>query len=180
MVAMKGWFTKKPVAHRSLQLDWVIPNKLAVGRFPQSHDLDTLLRHNIQVVVTLAYPDECRLPPGLDEQFRHGFVSMPDSHYPEPIPPTQLVRATKVIHRSLTNHMPVYVHCRAGVERSPLVCIAYLCFYRKVPLGEALRWVKQVHLAAMPTTKQIQVVEYCLKQPELMEIFSALTTQNPA
>jgi predicted protein tyrosine phosphatase len=168
--ALERWFGPQPVRPKPLQVDWVIPGKLAVGKFPQAKDIDLLLSHNIQLILTLSYPQECSLPPELRKRFRHGYISMPDSRHRQPIQPAQLLRAAEVIHRALSSGLSVYVHCLAGMERSPLVCVAYLCLHRKMPIGEALRWVKQVHPSSMPTPAQLQVLEYCLhKQQELTQ-----------
>ena len=40
------------------------------------------------------------------------------------------------LHRS--NHEAVYFHCRAGVNRSPCIVIAYMMWHEKISLEEAL------------------------------------------
>jgi protein-tyrosine phosphatase len=50
---------------------------------------------------------------------------------------------------------PVYVHCQAGAERSPLVCMAWLIRRRRLSLIDALDYVKRVNPPTAPLPEQL-------------------------
>ncbi|NJN86723.1 MAG: dual specificity protein phosphatase family protein [Leptolyngbyaceae cyanobacterium SL_7_1] len=54
----------------------------------------------------------------------------------------------------------------AGIERSPTVCIAYLCHHHQLELWEALNCVRQVRPHALPTDGQLQVIRQFLSQSQ--------------
>ncbi|MDX2271533.1 MAG: dual specificity protein phosphatase [Cyanobacteriota bacterium] len=147
---------------RMTTVDWVIPGKLAVGSLPRPGDSAILAKAKIQVIFSLCAPTEGSLPPDVRKQFYCGNLVLPDSHWKHPIRVEQLRRAVEVVHRSVEKNMPIYVHCLAGIERSPLVCIAYLCCYQNLQLQDALTWVKQVHPRTMPTRDQLNVIKQLL------------------
>lgn len=155
---------QKAHASKRPAISWVIPGKLAVGRMPRSEEAPLLAAAKIQVILSLCADSERPLPPELSQQFRCLRLVLPDSHYATEMKPEQLVAAVKVVHRSFTNNLPIFVHCLAGVERSPTVCIAYLCRHHHLELWEAVNWLKQVHPFAMPTKSQIRVVQEFLEQ----------------
>ncbi|MCS6813466.1 MAG: dual specificity protein phosphatase family protein [Cyanobacteria bacterium] len=149
---------------RSLtHVDWVLPGKLAVGASPQPGDSAILRQAGIQVVFSLCGASEESLPRDVEEQFRCLRLVLPDSRYKREIKPSQLHAALDIIHHSVQNQLPIYVHCYAGVERSPTVCIAYLCKYHNLELWEALNWLKQVHPATMPQESQLKAVRNYLQ-----------------
>jgi len=145
-------------------LDWVIPGKLAVGGLPQLGDRDRLQQANIQVILSLTAPIEADLPPEVARAFRCARVSLPDSRYEADLRVERLAKAVALVHRSLSQQLPIYVHCLAGVERSPLVCIAYLCCYHQLDLWEAVNWLKHVRPCAAPSMAQLQVVQDLVQQ----------------
>ncbi len=159
---LKSLFVSRSARISPLEIDWVIPGKLALGRAPQGADIEVLVEHEIRVILSLCFPHECRLTPQFQQVFRQGYVSLPDSCYRQSLSPQRLLQAALVIHRSVSRQLPIYVHCREGIERSPLVCMAYLCLYRHVSLPQAMRWIKDVHPASAPTSTQLRVLRECL------------------
>ncbi|NJK63607.1 MAG: dual specificity protein phosphatase family protein [Synechococcaceae cyanobacterium SM2_3_1] len=159
---LKGLLASRSDRMTPLEIDWVIPGKLALGRAPQVADIEVLAKYEIRVILSLCYPQECRLSPQFQLIFRQGYVSLPDSCYRQPLSPQRILQAALVIHRSVSRHLPIYVHCREGIERSPLICMTYLCLYRHVSLPQAMRWLKDVHPASAPTSTQLRVLRECL------------------
>ncbi len=50
--------------------------------------------------------------------------------------------ATKFINDAIKSDGKVYVHCMAGISRSPTIVIAYLMKYEKMNLDDAYNFVK--------------------------------------
>ena len=53
-----------------------------------------------------------------------------------------LPAAAQTLNEMLLNQHRVYVHCTAGIERSPAVVVAYLAWHRNLGLEPALKLVK--------------------------------------
>jgi len=143
-------------------LSWVIPGKLAVGASPQPGDSTFLEQAGIKVVFSLCGISEGQLPSDVEQQFRCLRLVLPDSRYKSEIKSAQLKVAVDIIQHSIQNQLPIYVHCLAGVERSPTVCIAYLCKHYNLELWESLNWIKQAHPAAMPQESQLKAIRHYL------------------
>ena len=160
---LAGWRPGKsrsrPFYQRQTSLSWVIPGKLAVGGIPQAADDHlTLANANIKVVLSLCAEIEGSLPETVTRNFNCLRFILPDRYYTTQVETHQLDKAVEIVHQSVQNQLPIYVHCLAGIERSPTVCIAYLCRYQNLELWEALNWVKQVHPSAMPNESQLRVL----------------------
>ncbi|NJP09720.1 MAG: dual specificity protein phosphatase family protein [Leptolyngbyaceae cyanobacterium RU_5_1] len=139
-------------------MSWVISKKLAVGAAPTLQTLPELAKHGIQVLVSLCAETEARLPDEVQQHFECVRLVLPDSHCAEQLTPDQLAKAVALLHHPIANQRTVFVHCLAGIERSPTVCIAYLCQHHQFELWEATKWLKQVHPRSMPTNAQMQVL----------------------
>ena len=53
---------------------------------------------------------------------------------------------------------PTFLHCYAGIERSPLVCIGWLIKIEKITFQEAFEYLKSVHPATNPLSEQLNVL----------------------
>ncbi len=55
---------------------------------------------------------------------------------------TRLLLAADFIHSALSTGQRVFVHCAAGVGRSPMACAAYLMKHRRMSLHDALSLIE--------------------------------------
>jgi len=150
----------KPVARTLLSVDWVIPGKLAVGRLPQDGDEVQLAKANIKAVLSLCAEQEGILPPEITQNpnYKCFRLVLPDRHYTTQMTAEQLAQAVAIVWENIQNNPPIFVHCLAGIERSPTVCIAYLCKYHKMQLWEAANWLKQVHPTSLPNDSELRAI----------------------
>jgi atypical dual specificity phosphatase len=139
-------------------IHWVIPRRLAVGPLPTPESYLQFTEAGIKSVLSLCAETEGALPPEILSAFQCRRLVLPDSHYAESLQAEQLGEAVHELKLLLSQHPAVYVHCLAGMERSPTVCIAYLCCEEKMPLWEALNWLKQVNPRTSPISSQLQAV----------------------
>ena len=79
---------------------------------------------------------------------------MPDHTY-NTNPKTEEMLEVLSILDVLIKNGPVYVHCFAGVERSPLVCMAWLVSKYKMGINESLIYMMNVHKRTNPLPQQI-------------------------
>lgn len=62
------------------------------------------------------------------------------------------------------NAPPLYLHCWAGMERSPLLAVGLLCRQEAMPFFDALAQVRSLHREARPITAHLVVLEKLLSK----------------
>ena len=143
---------------------WILPKKLAIGPLPQMGDSAALEAAGVGVVLSLCAPSEGALPEDVTQAFRCLRFILPDSSFLLGMQVRDLENVVDVLHAEIQQGETVYIHCLAGVERSPTVCTAYLCLYEKLELWEAISRVKQAHPPALPTEDQLRIVRQLIGQ----------------
>ncbi|MFM2430394.1 MAG: hypothetical protein RLZZ511_1607 [Cyanobacteriota bacterium] len=143
---------------------WIIDQHLAVGPIPNAQLYEQLREAGFRSVLTLCAETEGALYPDVSKTFQWQRLVLPDSHYEEALQPAQLAEAVDILHQFITQAGPTYIHCLAGMERSPSVCVSYLCLHQGMEVWEALNWVKQRNARTSITQPQVQVIQALVKQ----------------
>ena len=95
---------------------------------------------------------------GLSENFKLSFFSLPD-HKSGKLPKiNEIEDAVSILDELISKHNPVFVHCYAGAERSPLVCIAWLIKNRGLNMIDALEYLNENHQACNPLPEQLNIL----------------------
>ena len=135
--------------------DWVLVDELAIGPAPRAvRHLDRLEAAGIKAVLSLCSPEESPLPVGLGDRFAHQRVLLPD-HRTGRMPELAELQGALVALAQLRQEGPVFVHCVAAVERSPLVCLAWLVSRHGQTPQRALDYLMQVHPGTNPLPGQL-------------------------
>jgi len=143
---------------------WVLPGKLAIGPLPtHKNHYAHLQQEQIQAILSLCPETEGSILPEFKDQFHCLSYPLPDSHYQEPLTPEDLGQAVDLIQETLEQGKSLYIHCFAAIERSPTVCLAYLCRHQGLELWESLRFLKEVHRRSAPTETELQAIQAYLK-----------------
>ena len=92
------------------------------------------------------------------DQFIHYKYILPDHR--DGVCPTfkQILDVLEIIVLALKSG-PVFIHCEASKERSPLICISWLVLKESLSLEDALRYLKQVHTLTNPHFEQLEVLK---------------------
>lgn len=134
---------------------WVLVDELMVGSAPINKDnLIELEKEGIKSVLSLCSTEEVKLPDEINEFFICKRFVLPDHTYKKN-PKTEEVLEILSILEVLIKNGPVYVHCFAGIERSPLVCMAWLISKYKMGINESLIYMMNVHKRTNPLPQQI-------------------------
>ncbi len=140
----------QPVLERSLPCSWVLSNRLAIGPMPRSdRHWQQLEQAGFRSRFSCCYPEEetgLILPPGWSSDR----ISLPDHRQQEPMQAARLALALARAEALVSETSPVYLHCMAGYERSPLLAVGLTARLRGIDMLAALAWVRRCHPMAMP------------------------------
>ena len=140
------------------RLDWVLVQELAVGPAPRAErHLERLSSEGIAAVLSLCSEAEAAPPPGLAERFACRRLVLPD-HRHDRLPDLPELQAALEALADLRHHGPVFVHCVAAMERSPLVCLAWLVSRHGLSPQRALDYLMQTHPGTSPLPGQLALL----------------------
>ena len=140
-------FKKKKTLKNKFKFSWISANELAVGSFPKNKSDKSLLQsHGIKSVLSLCSINEVKenIPDNIFEGFNHKRIVLPDHKVSRKLTLDELFKTLESLSK-LMNEPPVFIHCVASMERSPLICIAWLMKTKNLSLQNALDYVLQAH-----------------------------------
>lgn len=143
-----------------MRLSWLLIDELAIGTAPTTpDDLDRLEQEGVRSVLSLCAVGEAQPPAGLEQRFLTSRLVLPDHRCGRP-PRVDEIQASITLLGALICQGPVYLHCMAGVERSPLVAVAWLMLTRNLTLQTALEYAQQCHPGTSPLPEQLMVLRH--------------------
>ena len=143
---------------RGFRIDCVLVNQLSIGPAPRAEShLDRLQEAGIRCVLSLCAIEEATPPPGLGERFRTSRYVLPD-HRAGRLPTLDELKTALGHLTELHQHGTVFVHCVASMERSPLVCLAWLVQKHRLTPERALDYLMQQHPGTNPLPAQLALL----------------------
>ena len=148
-----------PPTRSRFRIDWVLVNELAIGPAPRAErHLERLADQGVRAVLSLCAPAEAPPPEGLEQRFTCGRLVLPD-HRAERLPEPEELAGALALLEQLRAEGPVFVHCVAAMERSPLVCLAWLVSRHGQSPQAALDYLMQVHPGTNPLPGQLKLLD---------------------
>ena len=89
--------------------------------------------------------------------FKYINIPLPDHRNSRLASNTEIRQAVDSLHLSLSNG-PVFMHCHAAMERSPLISIAYLKIKLGLSLLNAIDYVKQQNKSTVVNPEQLKYI----------------------
>ena len=137
---------------------WVLINELAIGTPPQnSKDLNFIEKKGIKSVLTLCSEQDYIIQNKDDLTIKFIRYVLPDHRSNKQISDTEILDCIKILIKYI-QEAPVYVHCKAGMERSPLICIAWLMYKKKLTLTQSLDYMMQIHPSTNPLPEHLKIL----------------------
>ena len=137
------------------KLNWVLNKQLAIGNVPNSQeDFEKLRDFGIKSIITLCNEEEASFSKRFDKLFRFERYILPDHKSSRSPKLFQLKDVLSLIKNNL-KYGPIFIHCYAAVERSPLVCMAWLVKECKLSSQQALDYLMQINPGTCPLPEQI-------------------------
>ena len=143
---------------KRFKLDWVLSNELAVGPAPRkkSH-FEYLANKNIKCILNLCNEKEAPIDDIYKSAFNFKRYTLPDHKVNKEIELYEVKEIIQIIE-TLLSYGAIYIHCFAGVERSPLVCMAWLISKHKLTPQRALDYLMEVHKGSNPLPSQYKLL----------------------
>jgi hypothetical protein len=126
----------------------------------QQHWLE-LRQQGVQSIFSCCEEEEGPwLPP---QEWQQQRFPLPDHRRPDEMTGAMLNQAINSALDQYNTGFPLYLHCWAGMERSPLVAIGLLCRAESLNLFETLEKVRFQHPIAKPLMPHLLILESLLK-----------------
>lgn len=149
----------------SFSFDWILVDELAVGPAPRTNDhMQALVNAGIKGILALCSEEEAPPPPP-DKKLilKVDRIILPDHNYKRALLSSEILRALSSL-KELKKHGPVYIHCKAGIERSPLICIAWLSIDKGLPIQSSLDYVMNAHPGTNPLGAHLMTLESAINE----------------
>ncbi len=143
---------------KKFSFSWVLVDELMVGSAPtlEAH-LTALESEGIKSILTLCSNKEVDIPEVINKLFYRESFILPDHTFRTYPKPEEILEVLNILEK-IMDHGPVYVHCFAGIERSPLICMAWLIKNHNMEVNESLRYMMSVHKKTNPLPFQIDAL----------------------
>ena len=139
-------------------INWVIKNQISIGRSPIiPKDFGLIKSNNIKSILTLCDLNEVNLVIKDFEGFFWKQIVLPDHTYEKKLTYEDLDLTLNCLSE-LNKNGSVFIHCKAGYQRSPLICMAWLMQNKKLSLDSALIYIRQIHPMANPMKEHLNLL----------------------
>ena len=128
--------------------NWILINKFAIGTpFVLEEDKYFLKEKGITTILDLRNKSDFQL---IDQKkyllnisdFKYKNLQLPDHNSKKLLTREEIINAVETLNNLMTQG-PVFMHCHAAAERSPLVSIAFLHLKKNFSLIQSCDYVKQ-------------------------------------
>ena len=152
--------TRSNKKQRKYKVDWVLCDEIALGSAPKRIEhLNYLNDLNIKSILSLCSEEEAPPPIEMKDKFICSRLVLPD-HRQDRLPKSSEIKEALNLLKDLKeNSGPTFVHCVASMERSPLICIAWLVVENNYSLQIALDYVMQIHPGTSPLPGQLDAIK---------------------
>ncbi len=141
-------------------IDWVLIDELAIGPAPRAErHIPRLQDAGIKSILSLCSVEEAPQPEGLTSEFNCSRIVLPDHRAGRLPNPNELLKALEKL-KELKEKGSVFVHCVAAMERSPLVCLAWLVRECDLSPERALDYLMQAHPGTNPLPGQLALLSH--------------------
>ena len=141
------------------RFNWVLLNKLAVGSYPrETSNFKKLTDEGISSILCLCDNSEIKTDQNKINKFSFNQFPLPD-HRSKRFPTLNEINQVIDLLENLINNGPVFIHCYAGIERSPLICMAWLIKKHNLSSLEALQYMMEVNPGSNPLPGQLKILD---------------------
>ena len=142
----------------SLTFSWILVNELAIGSIIRdSNDINYLKEKGIKSILSLTNYDDIIFEEKIRIKFNYKKIILPDHRSKDELRIDEIIKAIKIIEKIIIDS-PLFIHCEASIERSPIIAIAWLINTKNLSLEEGLDYLVSVHKKTNPLSHQINAL----------------------
>jgi len=143
----------------NFKFDWVLVNEIAIGTVPREmRDLEKLKKEGIKGVLNLCTEEEAKCIDNLKDIFAFKRVILPDHRQKKSFTKENIIMALNELEK-LNKLGPTFIHCFAAMERSPIICMAWLMKKNEMDCFQAMDYLMMVHKGTSPLAEQFNVLK---------------------
>jgi hypothetical protein len=144
-----------------LPITWLRTGKLVIGPMPHTPaHWYSLQQQGVQSIFSCCDPAEGAWQP--PSEWRQRQFPLPDHRQPDAMTRELLAGALGAVLDLYLDAPPLYLHCWAGMERSPLLAVGLLCRAEGLDLFDALAQMRSQHPIAKPLVPHLVILESVL------------------
>lgn len=144
------------------RFNWLLEEELAIGVAPLTNEHLLFLKTNgINAILNLCYEEEVNIPKNISNDFIFERFSLPDHNFTEEIT-IEKINIVLVLIEKLIKKGPLFIHCKEAIERSPLICMAWLIKKHNLNKLQALNYLMKKNKFSCPTTNQLRILDEIL------------------
>ena len=143
--------------------NWILVNYLAIGT-PLINQEDQLFLKEKKIISILDLRNEFDLSKidygrqlNLYDEFNTINIGLPDHNSKRLATKSEIKNAVNNLEKLLRNG-PVFMHCHAAMERSPLISVAFLVKNKNLDLTHAYEYVKEQNKATNILLEQLSKI----------------------
>ena len=143
----------------NFSINWILINEIAISNLPRSDsDILKIKTLGIKNVLQVCHDKETIISEKIKEQFNYYKYSLPDHKFEEKLKKEDIFNCLKILESAAINGSTL-VHCFAGKERSPIVCLSYLIYKKKIRFDIALEYIIEANPGTCPIDSHLQIVK---------------------
>lgn len=141
------------------KINWVLNNELAIGPAPlkESH-FKVLKNSNIKSILNLCNEEEAPVCEEVKKEFTHRRYTLPDHKVNKNILISDVKEIISIIE-IIKEKGPLFVHCQAARERSPIICMSWLVVKHNLSPQRALDYLMEVNPRTNPLPSQLKLLK---------------------
>ena len=148
----------KKIIFNKYKINWVLKDELAISRAPiNESELKLISTYNIKSILSLCGKEEAPIPDNISQYFTTYTKILPDHKAGRIMTVSEINEALQIL-REAKKSGSVLVHCVYAVERSPLICMAWLIKELNLKPQEALQYMMQMHKGTNPLPEQFEML----------------------
>ena len=133
--------------------------ELALGPAPTREEHILKLRDNkIKCILSLCSLEEAKPPDNMEGLFVCRRIVLPDHTYGRKMNIKELKLALDILE-DLSKLGSIFVHCRAAIERSPILCMAWLIKKHGLNMQQSLNYLMSINKGTCPLNNQLNLLE---------------------
>jgi len=140
------------------KINWVLNNELAIGPAPLKASHFAILKDsNIKSILNLCNEEEAPVSDDVKKEFTHRRYTLPDHKVNKNILISDITEIISIIE-IIKEKGPLFIHCQAARERSPIICMSWLVVKHNLTPQRALDYLMEVNPRTNPLPSQLKLL----------------------